>query len=62
MRSIVVTGAVLCVVSLIADPLWFINYPKMLFNCLVIWILYLEGTSYGFLARVPKVNPQGVSD
>jgi hypothetical protein len=30
MRSIVVTGVVVGVVSLIADPLWFINYPKML--------------------------------
>ena len=30
MRSIVVTGAVMGIVSLIADPLWFINYPKML--------------------------------
>lgn len=30
MRSIVITGIVMGVVSLIADPLWFINYPKML--------------------------------
>lgn len=30
MRSIVITGIVMGVVSLIADPLWFVNYPKML--------------------------------
>ena len=30
MRSIFVTGTVMGIVSLIADPLWFINYPKML--------------------------------
>jgi hypothetical protein len=32
MRSIVVTGVIMGVVSLITDPLWFINYPKMLLN------------------------------
>ncbi|NWG33675.1 MAG: DUF2029 domain-containing protein [Chloroflexi bacterium] len=32
MRSIVVAGFALFVVSLIADPLWFVNYPKMLFD------------------------------
>ena len=30
MRSIVIAGVGLSVISLIADPLWFINYPKML--------------------------------
>ncbi|HKI54551.1 MAG TPA: glycosyltransferase family 87 protein [Anaerolineales bacterium] len=30
MRSIVVAGVGLSIISLIADPLWFINYPKML--------------------------------
>jgi len=30
MRSILGTGVVIGIVSLIADPLWFINYPKML--------------------------------
>jgi hypothetical protein len=30
MRSIVTAGVVMGVISLIADPLWFINYPKML--------------------------------
>jgi hypothetical protein len=30
MRSIVVAGIAMGVVSLIADPLWFVNYPKML--------------------------------
>ena len=30
MRSIVVSGIGLSVISLVADPLWFINYPKML--------------------------------
>jgi hypothetical protein len=29
-RTIVITGIVMGVISLIADPLWFINYPKML--------------------------------
>jgi hypothetical protein len=32
MRSIVMAGVVLAIVGLIADPLWFINYPKMLLN------------------------------
>ena len=30
MRSIVMSGVGLSVISLIADPIWFINYPKML--------------------------------
>ena len=30
MRYIVIAGVGLSVISLIADPLWFINYPKML--------------------------------
>jgi hypothetical protein len=30
MRSIVIAGIGLAIISLIADPLWFINYPKML--------------------------------
>jgi len=29
-RSIVMAGVILSTVSLVADPLWFINYPKML--------------------------------
>jgi hypothetical protein len=32
MRSIVISGIILSIASLIADPLWFINYPKMLLN------------------------------
>jgi hypothetical protein len=32
MRSIVVAGVGLSILSLIADPLWFINYPTMLLN------------------------------
>ena len=32
MRSIVMAGVVLSIVSLAADPLWFVNYPKMLLN------------------------------
>lgn len=32
MRSIVMAGVGLFIISLIADPLWFINYPKMLLN------------------------------
>jgi hypothetical protein len=31
-RSIVISGIILSIASLIADPLWFINYPKMLLN------------------------------
>jgi len=31
-RSVLISGVVLSAVSLIADPLWFINYPKMLLN------------------------------
>lgn len=31
-RSIVMGGVLLSIVSMIADPLWFINYPKMLLN------------------------------
>jgi hypothetical protein len=32
MRSVIVAGILLCLLGLIADPLWFINYPKMLLN------------------------------
>jgi hypothetical protein len=32
LRSIVMAGVGLSIVSLIADPLWFVNYPKMLLN------------------------------
>jgi hypothetical protein len=32
MRYVVVAGIIFCIVSLIADPLWFVNYPKMLLN------------------------------
>ena len=32
MRSIVILGVVLSILSLIADPLWFVNYPRMLLN------------------------------
>jgi hypothetical protein len=32
MRSIIAAGILLCLLGLIADPLWFINYPKMLLN------------------------------
>ena len=32
MRSIIIAGIGLSIISLITDPLWFINYPKMLLN------------------------------
>ena len=32
MRSIVISGVILSIASLIADPKWFINYPSMLLN------------------------------
>lgn len=32
MRSILMAGILLSILSLIADPLWFVNYPKMLLN------------------------------
>lgn len=32
MRSIIIMGVVISILSLIADPLWFVNYPKMLLN------------------------------
>lgn len=32
MRSILMAGVFLSIVSMIADPLWFINYPRMLLN------------------------------
>lgn len=32
MRSIVMAGVGLSIFSLLADPLWFVNYPKMLLN------------------------------
>jgi hypothetical protein len=32
MRSIIISGIGLSLISLITDPLWFVNYPKMLLN------------------------------
>ena len=32
MRSTILAGVAMSIASLIADPLWFINYPKMLLN------------------------------